>query len=167
MRRAAFYLACILVAALAGAPKPATAHDANEGSKHKETTVSCDFKEPTLNDKYGFHSLATMLNPNDTSFGASHAFAVAGYYNFHGDGTLDGKDTLSTVLSGTPQIVHREYTGTYHVEDDGTGWLVLNVSPSFQPKGEFVITKCGKQIEIIFAVPGNLNTFTLSKQHAR
>lgn len=31
----------------------------------------------------------------------------------------------------------------------------------------FVITKSGEEIEIIFAVPGNLNAFTLNKQHTR
>jgi hypothetical protein len=167
MKRAIPYATYILLAALCGAPQLLRAQEASADSMHKENSRHCDFGDATLNDRYGFHTLAVTLNPSDTRLGASVPFAISGYYQFHGDGTLDGKDTVSSGLGGTPQIGHREYSGTYHVDSDGTGWLILNISQTFQPKGEFVITQCGEQIEIIFAVTGNLNTFTLSKQHAR
>jgi hypothetical protein len=53
------------------------------------------FSNTTVNDKYGFHSLALMLGPK-AKFGGSFPFAVSGYYEFHGDGTLNGVDTVST-----------------------------------------------------------------------
>jgi hypothetical protein len=161
MKRAISFVTCILLAALCGAPQPLRAQEAMEHPRH------CDFTDATLNDRYGFHTFAVTLNPSDTRLGESVPFAISGYYHFHGDGTLDGKDTGSASVGGTPEIVHRQYNGTYHVNSDGTGSLILDISPTFQPKGEFVITQCGEQIEILFAVTGNLNTFTLAKQHAR
>jgi hypothetical protein len=161
MKRIVSFVTCIVLTALCGVPQPVRAQEAREHSRH------CDFTDVTLHDRYGFHTFAVTLNPSDIRLGASVPFAVSGYYHFHGDGTLDGKDTVSSGLGGTPAIVHRQYNGTYHVDSDGTGWLILDISPTFQPRGEFVITQCGEQIEIIFAVTGNLNTFTLSKQHAQ
>jgi hypothetical protein len=167
MKRAIPYATCILLAALCGASQPLTAQESSEDSRHKENSKHCDFGNATLNDRYGFHTFAVTLNPSDTRLGESVPFAISGYYHFHGDGTLDGKDTVSRGEFGGPsEIEHRQYNGTYHVNSDGTGWLILDISPTFQPKGEFVMTQCGEQIEIIFAVTGNLNTFTLSKQHA-
>jgi hypothetical protein len=151
----------MMLGALCAAPQPARAQEAREHSRH------CEFTDATLHDRYGFHTFAVALEPSDTRLGASVPFAISGYYYFHGDGTLQGKDTVSTGEEGTPEIEHRQYDGTYHVDSDGTGWLILNLSPTFQPKGEFVITQCGEQIEIIFPVTGRLNTFTLSKQHAQ
>jgi hypothetical protein len=52
------------------------------------------FNNHSLNDKYGFHVLALTLDPSDT-LGASNPFAVSGYYEFHGDGTLNGADSVS------------------------------------------------------------------------
>jgi hypothetical protein len=118
------------------------------------------FNNHTLDDKYGFHVLALSLDPSNT-LGASNPFAVSGYYEFHGDGTLNGADTVSR--NGI--IIPRTYTGTYQVNSDGTGTLTLDMSPTFQPVGNFIIVDNGRAIEIIFAVPGNLNTFTLRKQH--
>jgi hypothetical protein len=118
------------------------------------------FNNHTLDDKYGFHVLALSLDPTFT-LGASNPFAVSGYYEFHGDGTLNGADTVSR--NGI--IIPRTYTGTYQVNSDGTGTLTLDMSPTFQPVGNFIIVDNGRAIEIIFAVPGNLNTFTLRKQH--
>jgi hypothetical protein len=128
-----------------------------------------NFSNATLNDRYGFHTLALSLD-TDPRTGPSYPFAISGYYYFHGDGTLDGKDTVSASFGGGPNgdqpaVVKREYTGTYHVNRDGTGHLTLNISPDFQPEADFVITEGGRQIEIIFAVTGNLNTFTMHKQH--
>lgn len=118
------------------------------------------FTNQTLNDKYGFHVLALSLDPTNT-LGGSNPFAVSGYYEFHGDGTMRGADTVSR--NGV--IKPRQYTGRYQVNTDGTGTLQLDISPSFQPVGNFIIVDGGRAIEIIFAVPGNLNTFTLRKQH--
>jgi hypothetical protein len=163
MKRQLTFVTCILLAALCGAAQAVRAQEAREEYRH------CSFTDATLNDRYGFHTFAVFLNPSDTRLGASLPFTISGYYHFHGDGTLDGKDTVSSgnVPNGTPpQVFQREYSGTYHVDKDGTGWLILNQSSTFQPKGEFVITRCGEQIEIIFAVSGDLNAFTLSKQHA-
>lgn len=123
---------------------------------------SSGFSNQTLHDKYGFHVLALSLDPsNPAATGSARPFAISGYYDFHGDGTLNGVDTVST----RGVIIPRQYPGTYTVNPDGTGTLQLNQSPSFQPVGNFIITKGGMEMEIIFAVPGNLNAFTLSKQH--
>ena len=122
--------------------------------------VRNDFTNATLNDRYGFHVLALTLNLPDTTAGAAFPFAVSGYYEFHGDGTLSGKDTVS---SGG-RIIERKYTGTYIVNLDGTGRLQLDISPFFRPVGHFTIVDNGKSIEIIFAVHQNLNAFTLHRQ---
>jgi hypothetical protein len=61
-------------------------------------------------------------------------------------------------------IKPRTYTGTYQVNSDGTGTLTLDMSSTFQPVGNFIVVDGGRAIEI-FAVAGNLNTFTLHKQH--
>jgi hypothetical protein len=118
------------------------------------------FSNQDLNDKYGFHTLALSLNKSFQT-GPSYPFAISGYYQFNGDGTLSGADTVSE--QGV--IFTRQYSGTYSVNADGTGTLQLNISPDFQPVGNFVIVESGREIEIIFAVPGNLNAFTLRKQH--
>jgi hypothetical protein len=148
MKRVILVAVCVLTL-LAGSAYRATASDTDD-----------KFTNQTLNDKYGFHVLALSLDPTFTT-GRSIPFAISGYYEFHGDGTLNGKDTVST--QGV--IIPRQYTGTYHVNPDGTGTLKLNISPTFQPVGNFVIVESGREIEIIFAVPGNLNAFTLRKQH--
>jgi hypothetical protein len=129
-------------------------------ARAQQDTFARPFNNQTLNDKYGFHVLALSLDPSDTT-GGSNPFAVSGYYEFHGDGTLNGVDTVSRNGAITP----RQYTGTYQVNPDGTGTLQLNISSTFQPVGNFIIVGNGREIEIIFAVPGNLNTFLLRKQH--
>ena len=118
------------------------------------------FNNSTLNDRYGFHVLALSLNLPDVTTGKSIPFAISGYYQFNGDGTLNGKDTVST----RGVIIERAYNGTYHVNPDGTGTLELQISPAFHPVGHFTIVDSGKAVEIIFAVPGNLNAFTLREQ---
>jgi hypothetical protein len=125
-----------------------------------EAQVRNDFTNATLNDRYGFHVLALTLNLPDVTTGKSIPFAVSGYYQFNGDGTLTGKDTVSTQGS----IIERSYTGTYHVKSDGTGTLRLDISSSFHPVGHFTIVANGKAVEIIFAVSQNLNAFTLHQQ---
>ena len=122
---------------------------------HAQATST--FTNATLNDRYGFHVIALRSN--------GQPFAISGYYQFNGTGTLSGKDTVS---NGSPdQISQRAYTGTYQVNADGTGTLQLNQSPSFQPIGNFTIVDGGKAVEIIFAVPGNMNAFTLRKQNTQ
>jgi hypothetical protein len=120
------------------------------------------YRNAHLNDRYGFHVLALRLDSATPTTGASTPFAISGYYQFNGDGTLIGRDTLVMNL----MVTERQYEGTYQVNPDGTGTLKLNMSPTFQPEGRFVITKGGEQIEIIYVVPGNLNlnAFTLYKQ---
>lgn len=118
------------------------------------------YRNAHLNDRYGFHTLALRLDTANPTAGASTPFAISGYYQFNGDGTLIGRDTLIMNL----MVTDRQYEGTYQVNPDGTGTLKLNMSPTFQPEGRFIITQGGEQIEIIFAVNQNLNTFTLYKQ---
>ena len=122
-----------------------------------------DFTNATLNDRYGFHVLALSLDQSDPTTGKTVPFAISGYYKFNGDGTMSGKDTVSNP-SG---IIHRSYAGAYKVNSDGTGSLVLDISPSFQPKGRFTIVDNGAAIEIVFAVNGNLNAFELRQQSPR
>jgi hypothetical protein len=148
MKRVVLLVACVAIVLVAGLTFSARA----DGDKA--------FNNHTLDDKYGFHVMALTLDPSNT-LGASNPFAISGYYEFHGDGTLNGADTVSR----NGNIIPRTYTGTYQVNSDGTGMLQLNISPTFQPVGNFIIVDNGRAIEIIFAVPGNLNTFTLRKQH--
>ena len=148
MKRIVFWTVCVAMAIAAGLTFRARAD------------VDRTFDNHTLHDKYGFHVVALSLDPSNT-LGASNPFAVSGYYEFHGDGTLNGADTVSR----NGNIFPRTYTGTYQVNSDSTGTLQLNISPTFQPVGNFVIVNGGRAIEIIFAVPGNLNAFALHKQH--
>ena len=100
----------------------------------------------------------------NNTVGAGTAFAVSGYYWFKGDGTLTGHDFVSTGDPSAP-IIERNYTGTYTVNSDGTGTLQLIFPGSdFSPVGKFTIVESGRAIEIVFIVPGNLNTFQLVKQ---
>jgi hypothetical protein len=153
MKRITLWVACLSMMVAVGLTLTFRARAQGNGSDNA-------FSNRTLNDKYGFHVMALSLDPSNT-IGASNPFAVSGYYEFHGDGTLNGADTVSR--NGV--IVPRQYTGTYQVNADGTGTLQLNISSTFQPIGNFIIVGNGREIEIIFAVPGNLNTFTLHKQH--
>ena len=126
----------------------------------KQASLRPAYRNAHLNDRYGFHTLALRLDLSNPTTGASAPFAISGYYQFNGDGTLIGKDTLIQNL----MVTDREYEGTYRVNPDGTGTLKLNMSPTFQPEGRFIITQGGEQIEIIFAVNQNLNTFTMYRQ---
>jgi hypothetical protein len=120
------------------------------------------YRNSDLSDRYGFHVMPLRLDAANPTTGASTPFAISGYYQFNGDGTLIGRDTVVMNLMAT----RREYDGTYQVNPDGTGTLNLNLCPTCQLEGRFVITKGGEQIEIIYVVPGNLNlnAFTLYKQ---
>jgi len=121
------------------------------------TAVRNDFNDATLNDRYGFHVIAVSAG--------KYSFAIAGYYQFFGDGTMLGRDVVSfTGFKPAIGVTEREYRGTYHVNPDGTGSLTLDISPTFQPQAHFVIVKDGEEVEIVFAVENNANAFTLKKQ---
>lgn len=133
---------------------------ADSGANAGETgtsaaTVRNDFSNATLNDRYGFHTLA---------FRGAVPFAISGFYRFDGNGGLTGRDVVSDT-EAPPVVVHREYRGTYEVRPNGTGILTLDIAPEFQPQGHFTIVDGGKAIEIVFAVEGNANAFTLRKQN--
>src|SRR5438445_13513646 len=88
-------------------------------SRLSRAQVANTFTNATLNDRYGFHVVAEHSN--------GQPFAISGYYQFNGNGTLSGKDVVS---DGSPtQISQRQYTGTYQVNPDGTGTLHLNINP--------------------------------------
>jgi hypothetical protein len=63
------------------------------------------------------------------------------------------------------EVRDRTYTGTYTVNQDGTGRLQLNFGTDFAPIGNFIIVDGGRRIEIIFAVDSNRNAFSLIKQN--
>jgi hypothetical protein len=128
----------------------------------KQQRLRPAYRNSHLNDRYGFHVMPLRLDPAAPTAGASTPFAISGYYQFNGDGTLIGRDTVVMNLTAT----NREYDGTYQVNPDGTGTLKLNLCPACQLEGRFVITQGGEQIEIIYVVPGNLNlnAFTLYRQ---
>jgi hypothetical protein len=165
-RGGVFALATITVLGIP-AQRPTAAETSVQGVQSSEEAKDRgrQFTNATLRDRYGFHVLALAMDPANPTTGGSFPFAISGYYQFNGDGTLYGKDTVSR--GRTLEILDREYLGTYQVHPDGTGTLTLFISPVFQPEGRFVITKGGDEVEIIFAVPGNLNAFTLNKQHTR
>jgi hypothetical protein len=117
--------------------------------------VRNDFSNASLNDRYGYHVIALHSN--------GRPFAFSGYCRFNGDGTLSGKDTASTDSPDT--IKERVYTGTYHVNPDGTGTLQWNFTSGFSPIGNITIVDGGRRIEIIFAVESNMNAFSLIKQN--
>jgi hypothetical protein len=133
----------------------------SEDSDHEQ------FTNATLRDRYGFHTLALSVDlssPTPTT-GTGVPFAISGFYRFNGDGTLTGHDWVSAADPTNP-IVERKYTGVYQVDSDGTGTLQLSfpTNPSFKPVGKFTIVDSGRAIEIVFVVPGNMNTFELRKQ---
>lgn len=64
-------------------------------SSRAEAQARNGFTDATLNDRYGFHVLALSLSLPDVTAGGSVPFAVSGYYEFNGDGTLSGNDTVS------------------------------------------------------------------------
>ena len=127
-------------------------------SSSGDTGVRNDFSNASLNDRYGFHTLA---------FSGDVPFAISGFYRFNGNGRLTGRDVVSA--AGADESAHgvaeREYEGRYEVRANGTGTLTLDLAPDFQPTGHFVIVDDGAAIEIIFAVEGNANAFTLRKQN--
>ena len=141
---------------------PVKAHDRDDQGQHDE------FNNASLNDRYGSHVVGVRVDPSNPTTGAGFPFAIAGYIHFHGDGTFDGKDTISTIgPNNTPEINNRQYSGTYQVNPDGTGTTIINVGPPSPIPGKFVITEGGEQIEFISAVPGVMLAETLHKQHVR
>lgn len=117
--------------------------------------VRNDFSNATLNDRYGFHTIAWR---------GRVPFAVSGFYRFDGRGNMRGQDVVSDTQN-PPVVAQREYEGTYEVRPNGTGTLTLDIAPDFQPRGHFIIVEGGDAIEIVFAVEGNANAFTLRKQN--
>lgn len=132
------------------------------------SSSTATFTNGILNDRYGFHTLALSvdLSSGNPSTGTGVPFAISGFYQFHGNGTLTGHDWVSSANPAQP-IIERRYTGWYHVNADGTGTLQLFFPNStFKPVGKFTIVDGGRGVEIVFLVPGNMNTFELHKQSA-
>jgi hypothetical protein len=122
------------------------------------STVRNDFTNATLNDRYGFSVIAHRAE-------GVGPFAISGFYKFDGKGNMIGRDLVSETASDPPTVFHREYSGTYVVRSNGTGVVTLDISPDFKPQGHFTIVDGGEEIEIVFAVEGNANAFTLKKQN--
>src|SRR4051812_5294275 len=85
-------LAVSILLLICSASSPFKAQDREDQRQHEEY-----FNNASLNDRYGFHVLALSVDPSNPTTGASSPFAIAGYTYFHGDGTFDSKDTISSI----------------------------------------------------------------------
>ena len=73
------------------------------GTVFRAKAQSSGFSNQNLHDKYGFHVLALSLDPSKPApTGSARPFAISGYYDFHGDGTLNGVDTVVPEGSSFP-----------------------------------------------------------------
>jgi hypothetical protein len=77
-----------------------------------------------------------------------------------GAGAITGTDAIS--YDGT--AVKRKYTGTYAVNEDCTGTLVLNADNTSVTNAEFVIVNDGKEVSLVQTDPGIIMTGDLKLQ---
>ena len=93
-RAGVFVLSALVVVGTPLTTNRTTAQPASDGNEARGGPRRV-FTNASLNDRYGFHVLALTMNPANPNTGGSFPFAIAGYYEFMGDGTLTGKDVVS------------------------------------------------------------------------
>lgn len=78
-----------------------------------------------------------------------YILAAAGRMVVDGAGAITGADTIS--YDGS--IVKRKYTGTYTVNEDCTGSLVLKADDTSITNADFVIVNDGKEVSMVQTDP--------------
>ena len=89
-----------------------------------------------------------------------YVIGAAGRLVSDGAGAITGADTIS--YDG--QTVRRKFTGTYTVNDDCTGKLVLNADDNTTTNADFVIVNDGKEVSLVGTDPGIILTGDLKLQ---
>lgn len=96
----------------------------------------------------------------DPIFGALTRIAEAGLMTADGAGNLNGSDTV--MVDGS--LTRRTFTGTYSVNPDGTGSLVLNPSWGPQIHADFFIGQSGSVLRLVITDANNTLSGVLEAQ---
>ena len=96
------------------------------------------FDNSSLNGTYGFAFSGLIAKGN-------HPFCIGGSWNFHGDGTFDGSDTVNLDGSVTP----RTYSGTYSINSDGSGSAQYTTSNGTKHTRNLEIVNQGNTVEFV------------------
>jgi hypothetical protein len=107
---------------------------------------------PTCSDSSLNGSFAFTLT--GTNFGAGVSFALVGRFTADGSGLFSGTGTES--VSGT--IGHVAFKGSYKVDPDCSGSATLTFQGGGNALLDFVIADDGKQVQLIDADEGTLET---------
>jgi hypothetical protein len=119
------------------------------------------FDNSSLSGTYGFAFSGltpSVSHPNRIT--VYDPFGVAGSWNFHGDGTFDGSDTLTIDGSVIPRI----YSGTYSINSDGSGSAQFTTPNGVIHTRNLEIVNQGNTVEFIQIEEGNLGVGSLIKQ---
>jgi hypothetical protein len=120
------------------------------------------FNNSSLSGTYGFAiSGLTPIVPNPNKITSYDPTGAAGSWNFHGDGTFDGSDTLTR----DGLVIPRTYSGTYSINPDGSGscqFLTPNTGVTHTRILEIV--NQGNTVEFINTEEGNIVVGSLIKQ---
>jgi hypothetical protein len=122
------------------------------GSLHRVRAGS-GFDNSSLNGTYGFAFSGQVAKGN-------HPFCIGGSWNFHGDGTFDGSDTVNLDLSVTP----RSYSGTYSINPDGSGSAQYTTSNGTNHTRNLEIVNQGNTVEFVQTEVDILSAGSLIKQ---
>jgi len=119
------------------------------------------FDNNSLNGTYGFAFSGltpSVSHPNKITM--YDPFGVAGSWNFHGDGTLDGSDTLT--IDGS--VISRTYSGTYSINSDGSGSAQFTTSNGVIHTRNLEIVNQGNIVEFVQTEVDILSAGSLVKQ---
>lgn len=119
--------------------------------------------ENTISGSYGTNITGTFLvppAPGSTNPPTAVPFASVGRLTFDGVGNVSGRDTNS--FGG--DVTRNPTTGTYTVDRDCTGTLIVNLSNGFVINNDIVIVDGGKEIFLIQTNPGTIVTGVMKRQ---
>jgi hypothetical protein len=125
---------------------------AAQASEHKECSLA------TVWGSFGYTSTGTLIN-----FPAPFAgpFAELGRQTFDGHGHTAATGIVSANGNLSPVTIQ----GTYSVDPDCTGSMVLAVSPFNETTNlSFVIDRDGEELRFIHTDPGEVQSGTFTKQ---
>src|SRR5690348_7864052 len=111
------------------------------------------FDNSSLNGTYGFAFSGLIAKGN-------HPFCIGGSWNFHGDGTFDGSDTVNLDGSVTP----RTYSGTYSINPDGSGSAQYTTSNGTNHTRNLEIVNQGNTVEFVQTEVDIVSAGSLIKQ---
>jgi len=111
------------------------------------------FDNSSLNGTYGFAFSGLIAKGN-------HPFCIGGSWNFHGDGTFDGSDTVNVDGSVTP----RTYSGTYSINPDSSGSAQYTTSNGTNHTRNLEIVNQGNTVEFVQTEVDIVSAGSLIKQ---